>query len=127
MVFELYKDYELRLYKCGYDQRYAKDFLERMNDYNFECEMIYQNKYVMSSPMKLVEADLHDNLINYNQNEIDKWCYGNIGVLIDDLGYYMPVKQKNKKSMRIDGAVTTIILYEIFRRYRSNFMNQLGG
>lgn len=123
--FQLYKDYGLRLFKCGYDQRYAKDFLDRMNDYSFECEMIYQNRFVMSNPMKLVEADLHDKLINYNENEIDKWCFSNIGVEIDDLRNYMPVKQKNQASRRIDGAVTLIILYEVFRRYRSNFINQV--
>lgn len=123
--YQLYKDYKLRLYKCGYDQRYAKDFLNRMEDYQFECEMIYQNKFVMSPPMKLVEADFIDQLINYNLNEIDVWCLGNIGVQIDDLGYCMPIKQKNNPGKRIDGAVTLIILYEIFRRYRSDFMSQV--
>lgn len=123
--YQLYKDYGLKLYKCGYDQRYAKDFLNKMEEYNFECEMIYQNKFVMSPPMKLVEADFTSKLINYNQNEIDKWCLQNIGVLIDDLGYCMPVKQKEQKSKRIDGAVVFIILYEVFRRYRSDFLNNL--
>lgn len=123
--YQLYKDYGLKLYKCGYDQRYAKDFLNKMEEYNFECEMIYQNKFVMSPPMKLVEADFTSKLINYNQNEIDKWCLRNIGVLIDDLGYCMPVKQKEQKSKRIDGAVVFIILYEVFRRYRSDFLNNL--
>ena len=123
--YQLYKDYGLKLYKCGYDQRYAKDFLNKMEEYNFECEMIYQNKFIMSPPMKLVEADFTSKLINYNQNEIDKWCLQNIGVLIDDLGYCMPVKQKEQKSKRIDGAVVFIILYEVFRRYRSDFLNNL--
>lgn len=123
--YQLYKDYGLKLYKCGYDQRYAKDFLNKMEEYNFECEMIYQNKFVMSPPMKLAEADFTSKLINYNQNEIDKWCLKNIGVLIDDLGYCMPVKQKEQKSKRIDGAVVFIILYEVFRRYRSDFLNNL--
>lgn len=123
--YSLYKDYNLRLYKCGYDQRYAKDFLNRMEEYQFDCEMIYQNKFVMSPPIKLVEADLLDNLINYNNNPIDTWCLGNCGAQIDDLGYCMLVKQKNQKSKRIDGAVTLAILYETFRRYRSDFMNQI--
>lgn len=121
--YQLYKEYDIRLYKYGYDQRYAKDFLNRMDDYQFEGEMIYQNKYVLSSPMKLVEADLLDRLINYNRNDVDRWCFNNTGILIDDLGYCMPVKQQTNK--RIDGAVNLIILYEIFRRYRSDFMRQL--
>ena len=96
-----------------------------MEEYQFDCEMIYQNKFVMSPPIKLVEADLLDNLINYNNNPIDTWCLGNCGAQIDDLGYCMLVKQKNQKSKRIDGAVTLAILYETFRRYRSDFMNQI--
>lgn len=121
--YQLYKEYDIRLYKYGYDQRYAKDFLSRMDDYQFEGEMIYQHKYVLSSPMKLVEADFLDRLINYNRNDVDRWCFNNTGILIDDLGYCMPIKQQVPK--RIDGAVNLIILYEIFRRYRSDFMRQL--
>lgn len=120
--YSLFKDYNIRLYKCGYDQRYAKTFLDRMNDFNFECEMIYQNRFVMSSPMKLVEADLKSKLINYNGNEMDKWCLGNSAMEIDGLGNVMCVKINNLRSRRIDGAVTLIILYETFRRYRNDFL-----
>ena len=120
--YKLYKDYGLRLMKCGYDQRYAKTFLDRMDEYGFECEMIYQNRFVMSSPMKLVEADLKSQLINYNQNATDKWCLGNAAMEMDNLGNVMCVKVNNQASKRIDGAVTLIILYETFRRYRSDFM-----
>lgn len=119
--YQLYKDYNIKLYKCGYDQRYAKTFLDRMDTYNFECEMIYQNRYVMSSPMKLVEADLKSQLINYNQNDMDKWCLGNAAMEMDNLGNIMCVKVNNQKSKRIDGAVTLIILYEVYKRYRSDF------
>lgn len=120
--YSLYKDYNLKLYKCGYDQRYAKAFLDRMDDYGFECEMIVQNRFVLSSPMKLVEADLKSQMINYNQNEMDKWCLGNAAMEMDNLGNVMCVKVNKQRSKRIDGAVTLIMLYEIFRRYRGDFM-----
>lgn len=120
--YQLYKDYGLRLMKCGYDQRYAKTFLDRMDDYGFDCEMIYQNRFVLSSPMKLVEADLKYRLINYGQNAMDKWCLGNAAMEMDNYGNVMCVKVNNQKSKRIDGAVTLIILYETFRRCRSEFM-----
>jgi phage terminase large subunit-like protein len=123
--YNLYKEYGLRLLKCGYDQRYAKTFLDRMDDYGFDCEMIYQNRFVMSSPMKLVEADLKAQMINYNQNEMDKWCLGNAAMEMDNLGNVMCVKVNNQKSKRIDGAVNLIILYEVFRRCRNDFMNNL--
>ena len=93
-----------------------------MDFYNFECEMIYQNRNVMSSPMKLVEADLKARYINYNRNEMDMWCLGNASMEMDNLGNVMCVKIDNQKSRRIDGAVTLIILYEVFRRYRNDFM-----
>lgn len=117
--YELHKDYGLRIYKCGYDQRFSKEFLKRMDDYGFDCEMINQNRYVMSSPMKLVEADLKDRLINQNNNEMDMWCLGNCAIEVDDLGNCMPIKPRNKRSKRIDGAVTLIILYATYKRFRN--------
>lgn len=119
--YSLYKDYDIKTYKCGYDQRYAKTFLDKMDEYGFECEMIYQNRHVMSSPMKLVEAELKARLINYNQHKVDKWCLGNSSMEMDNLGNVMCVKVNNQPGRRIDGAVTFIILYEVYRRFRSNF------
>lgn len=119
--YSLYKDYDIKTYKCGYDQRYAKTFLDKMEEYGFECEMIYQNRHVMSSPMKLVEAELKARLINYNQHKVDKWCLGNSSMEMDNLGNVMCVKVNNQPGRRIDGAVTFIILYEVYRRFRSDF------
>ena len=118
--YSLYKDYNIKTYVTGYDQRFSKTFIDRMNDYNFETEMILQGK-VLSNAMKLVEADLKDRTINYNNNEMDKWCLGNSAIEMDNLGNIMCVKIKNQASKRIDGAVTLIILYEVYRRYRSEF------
>lgn len=120
--YSLLKEYNLKLFKCGYDQRYAKTFLDRMDVYGFEYEMIYQNRNVMSPPMKLVEADLKAQYINYNRNEMDMWCLGNAALEMDNRGNIMCVKIDNQKSKRIDGAVTLIILYEVFRRYRNDFV-----
>mgnify|MGYP000723081722 FL=1 len=120
--YDLLKEYNLKLFKCGYDQRYAKTFLDRMDVYGFEYEMIYQNRNVMSPPMKLVEADLKARYINYNRNEMDMWCLGNAALEMDNRGNIMCVKIDNQKSKRIDGAVTLIILYEMFRRYRNDFV-----
>ena len=120
--YKLYKDYGIRLYMCGYDQRYAKTFLDRMDEYGFECQMINQNRHVMSSPMKLVEADLKSRLIDYGQNDMDEWCLGNAAMEMDNLGNVMCVKVNNQAAKRIDGAVTLIILYEVFRRCRREFM-----
>lgn len=124
--FNLYREYDIRLMVCGYDQRFAKVWLNRMDEYGFNTEMILQNRFVMSQPMRLCEADFKDALINYNENPVDKWCFGNASMEIDSLGNVMCVKINNQPAKRIDGAVTLIILYEVFRRYRTNFLNNLG-
>ena len=123
--FELYKDYGIRLYKCGYDQRFAKDFLKRMDDYGFETEMIYQNRFVLSSPMRLVEADIRDQAINYNDNPIDKWCLMNTSVQVWDTGHIMPVKIKGQAARRIDGTLSLIMVYEMLRRYKTDMIGAL--
>lgn len=122
---ELYADHGIKLFKSGYDQRFAKDFLKRMDDYGFEYEMIYQNRYVLSSPMRLVEADIRDQLIAYNDNPIDRWCLGNTSVQVFDTGHIMPVKIKGQAARRIDGTLSLIMAYEMLRRYKTEMMNTL--
>ncbi len=123
--YSLYTDYGIRLIKVGYDVKYAKEFLKRMDDYGFDCEMVAQNKLTLSNAMKLVEADLKSQLINYNENPVDRWCLGNASMEMDGLGNVMAVKINNQAGRRIDGAVTLIILYEIYRRYRTELNNKL--
>lgn len=124
---ELYREYGLRPYKIGYDQRFAKQFTQRMDDYGFEIEMVYQKSYVLSSPMRLVEADLRDGYVNYNGNELDNWCLGNTSCKTYDNGLVMPVKAKGANGKRIDGTLSLIMAYEMMRRYRSDFVNALRG
>jgi len=128
--YSLYDEHSIRLYKCGYDQRFAKEFLSRMGFYGWTREnddmiMILQNAQTLSNAMKLVEADLKHRLINYNENDIDKWCLGNASIKVDTYGQCLCVKEYSAK--RIDGAVTLIILYEMFRQYRSDFKTMIGG
>lgn len=122
--YELYKTYGFRLYKCGYDVKFSTDFVKRMGDYGFDSELVYQSPTVMSQPMKMVEADIKDKLIVGNR-EIDKWCFSNVSLQINAQGQGMAVKIDNMSSRKIDGAVATIILYEIYRRYRLDFTNAL--
>ena len=123
--FTLYKDYGLRLYKCGYDIKFSKDFLRRMDEYGFETEIILQNKITLSNAMKLVESDLKAQYVNYNENEIDAWCLSNAAMEIDDVGNVQAVKIAGQPGKRIDGAVTLIIVYEMYRRYRSEFKTMI--
>lgn len=122
--YELYVNYGIRLWKCGYDQKFSHEFLNRMNEYgwykqNDELVMILQNAQTLSNAMKLCENELKHRFINYNQNPVDKFCLKNAGIYVDKYGQCMCIKKETAK--RIDGAVTLIILYEMYRRYRSEF------
>lgn len=122
----LYKDYGFKPLKIGYDQRYAKTFLERCEDYGFETEMLAQGR-ALSNAMKLTEADLKSRLINYNHNAVDKWCLANTCCEVDNVGNIQPRKAPGQNSRRIDGGVTLIMLEETYRRNRNDFIKVIGG
>lgn len=122
--YQLYTDYNIKLLRCGYDQRFAKDYITRMEDYGWtrageELIMILQNAQTLSNAIRLCEADFRSKIINYNRNPVDKWCLKNASIKVDDKRQCLIVKSEQSK--RIDGAVALAILYEMFRRYRSEY------
>jgi len=127
----LFLEYGIKLYKCGYDQRFAKDWLKRMEDYgwykgeNGDVEMVLQNAQTLNNAILLTEADFKSQLINYNENPVDRWCLKNACLKVNDLRQSILVKTENSK--KIDGAVTLVSLYEMYRRYRSDLKQMLGG
>lgn len=128
--YELKKFYGITLYKCGYDQRFAKDFLRRMEDYGWskqynDVEMVLQNAPTLNNAILLTEADFKARLINYNDNPVDKWCLQNSCLKVNDYRQAIIVKTKNEN--KIDGAVTLVSLYEMYRRYRSDLKKLVGG
>lgn len=122
----LKKKHGIKIVKCGYDVRFAKDFVNRMEHYGIETEVIQQTTAVMSNPMKLVEADLKSQIINYGNNPIDEWCLGNASMQVDNLGRVMCIKINNQQERRIDGAVTLIILFATWQRFKSEYMKYIG-
>ena len=121
--------YGITLYKCGYDQRFAKDFLKRMEEYGWskqygDVEMVLQNAQTLNNAIQLVEADFKARLINYNENPVDKWCLSNSCLKVNDFRQAIIVKAKSEN--KIDGAVTLASLYEMYRRYRSDIRKASG-
>ncbi len=123
--YGLYEQYNIRLWKAGYDQRFAKDWINRMAYYGWQKTggddsdliMINQNAVTLSNAIKLCEADFKHQIIQFNNNEVDLWCFGNAGIKVDEKGLALIVKMETGK--RIDGAVCLAILYEMYRRYRT--------
>lgn len=128
--FRLQKEHGIKLYKCGYDQRFAKDWLARMEEYGWikqygDVEMILQNAQTLNNAILLAEADLKAHLINYNENPVDRWCFSNSCLKVNDMRQAIIIKTENSK--KIDGSVTLASLYEVYRRYRSDLKKLVGG
>ena len=127
--FKLYKEHGIKLYKCGYDQRFAKEWLSAMEEYGWtkaagDVEMILQNAPTLSNAINLCEADFKSRLINYNDNPVDKWNLANACLKVNEQRQALIIKTENAR--KIDGAVTLANLYEMLRRYRSD-LRKLAG
>ena len=131
--YQLYTDYGIRMWKCGYDQRFAKDWITRMDFYGWQrgsgdssdLIMILQNAQTLSNAIRTAEADFKHQLVWYGNNEMDKWNFGNAGIMVDKRGQALIVKLDTER--RIDGAVCLAILYETFRRYRTDYRQMVEG
>lgn len=122
---EIYHEYDIKTFVTGYDSNLSKAFIKQMNEYGFETDIVLQKREVMSNPMKLLETELKDQLVNFNNNPIDTWCLKNTSVQVWDTGLIMPVKLKGQSAHRIDGAVSLIILYETYRRNKKDFITYI--
>lgn len=131
--YSLYTQYNIRLWRCGYDQKFARDWITRMGFYGWQKTggdesdliLIQQNAQILSGAILLCESDFKSRLINYNENPVDKWCYGNACLKVDALRQCLIVKVKPGR--RIDGAVCLAILYEMYRRYKNDFKTMVEG
>lgn len=126
--FELQEKYGIRLLKCGYDQRFKRDWIQRMEYYGWvdkeDLIMINQSPDVLHTPNTQVEADLKDRLL-VGLNEMDKWCFGNAALKVNAQGKSLVVKIDNQKSKKIDGAVASVILQETYNRYKVDLNDYL--
>lgn len=131
--YSLYTQYNIRLWRCGYDQKFARDWITRMGFYGWQKTggdesdliLIQQNAQTLSGAIRLCESDFKSRLINYGENPVDKWCYKNACLKVDTFRQCLIVK--SKPSRRIDGAVCTAILYEMYRRYKNDFKTMVEG
>ena len=120
-------DYQIDLWRCGYDRAMAGYWAEEMSG-TFGAsvmEKVAQGPITWSAPMKELASMLTDKRINYNNNPILKWCLSNTGVkTTGSLDTIQPVKIQQKR--RIDGLVSLLNAYTIFVKYRDDYLNTVG-
>lgn len=124
--YNLIIKYKLRPYKLGYDNKFAGPFLDTLKMYGIdELELINQNANTLNAAIRLTESDLQHNLLEFNNNPVDEWCYGNACLKIDNSEKVLIVKQQGRPDKKIDGAVTMAILNETLSRYITEFKENL--
>lgn len=128
----LVTDYDIKLFKCGYDVRLSKSFVNAMItrlDGKSTLEIIPQASKFLSEPTKLLEADLKARIVNYNENPVNQWCFSNAQIKLDQYGRIMIIKIQEQARRRIDGAVALVIAYATLRMYKTEFDEylKLGG
>lgn len=127
----LCRDYGLKIFKVGYDQRFAKTFVDRLEDCGIETAVVYQNANTMSAPMRSCEAEFKLHNIHYGNNPVTEWCISNTCAYVNNLGQTMAIKISNQSQRRIDGLVALVIAYAIYIRERGDYnvyskYNKLG-
>ncbi len=125
--YELLKDYDLKPFKSGYDNRFAKDYINRFEEiFGKDITVnVPQEFKCLSNPMRQLEADLRDKLVNYNNCYGDLVCFRNTGFKTDTVGRIMPCKQQ--KTKRIDGTAAALCCYAVYSWHKSEFLTLIGG
>jgi phage terminase large subunit-like protein len=121
---KMIQTYGIRPLWVGFDPWNSQYWIKEMEDLGFNMEKVRQGIYSLSEPMKQLEADLKNSLVNYNNNPILKWCLANTQAKVDLNGNIQPSKL-NSKYKRIDGTVALIIAYAVLNRYKIDYENMI--
>ena len=105
----------------GYDTWGSQYWCDEMKANQFTMLPVIQGAKTMSNPMKILESDLKEKKINYNNNPILKWCLSNTQIETDKNENIRPIKGKNQKQ-RIDGAMSLIDAYVILQEKYNDYI-----
>lgn len=95
---KLQSEYEISTIFIGYDPWNSGYWIDEMKSQGYEMIEIRQGAKTMSNPMKMLEADLQEKKVNYNNNPVLKWCLTNTEVKRDENDNIRPVKRKKTKT-----------------------------
>ena len=119
---KMIQEHQIRPLWVGFDPWNSQYWIKEMEELGFNMEKVRQGVYSLSEPMKQLEADLKNKMINYDNNPILKWCLSNTQAKVDLNGNIQPSKL-NSKYKRIDGTVALIIAYAVLNRYKIDYEN----
>lgn len=123
---EVQEEYDVYLYKIGYDSWSAVYWVEEMEQYFGKGVLvpIVQGKKTLSGPMKTLGADLEANMVVYNDHPIDKWCLFNTAVDTDKNDNIQPIKT-SIPTRRIDGTAALLDAYVVYQNYLNDYLTMI--
>ncbi|WP_313894688.1 terminase TerL endonuclease subunit [Psychrobacillus sp.] len=121
---EVQNEQDIYLPWIGYDSWSAQYFVEDMQTKFGKDAMlpVIQGKKTLSGPMRNMGADLEAKRINYNNNQITKWCLSNTSVDIDKNDNIQPSKGKTQRK-RIDGTAAMLNAYVVYQDKNQDYVN----
>lgn len=123
--WQLYQKYGIKVYKGAYDKWKSKNIIPQLEKtFGSDIWEAVPQGFYLSNPMTMVEVDLRSKNIIYNNNPLDKMCLRNASTEVNKYGQQRVIKSMSYK--RIDGAVTLIMCYEMYEKYK-NDIYKLNG
>lgn len=123
---EIQEKFGIYLPYIGYDAWAAHYWVDEMAGYFGKNAMIpvRQGAQTLSTPMYNLKADLSANVVIYNNNPIDKWCFSNTVALSDTNGNIKPCKSANTRQ-RIDGTAALLNAYTVLQDRLNDYLNMI--
>lgn len=119
----LLKNYDMRPVRIGFDNWHARGVKDGLiSAFGDVLERIGMDFMSLNGAMSSLESDLTLKKLQYNDNEITRWCLRNTALKLNSIGLKMPVKKFGSPKNRIDGAVALMIAYATLSRFRSDYI-----
>jgi phage terminase large subunit-like protein len=119
---EIKNKYHLTIYRIGYD-RYGASYMtdEMAKKFGQLCMIpVAQNAMTLSIPLQNMRAEFQRHHINYQNNQLMKWCLGNLMVTRDAQGNYNTTKNRNDH-IRDDAAMALLdafcAYFQVYEKY----------
>lgn len=121
----LLRDLHCRPYKIGFDNWHAKQLKDNLAEVFGPdvLERVNMDFLSLNGAMASLESDLTFKKLNYNNNEMDRWCLSNTAFKLNNIGLKMPVKIWNQAKNRIDGTLGLLTAYAAYSRFSSAYLS----
>ena len=122
---EEYQQYGVCFPFFGYDRWMARYLVEDMqNTFGGVFDPIAQGKKTLSAPMKEFGAIIKSHSLNYNDNDITRWCLTNVSIDIDKNDNIQPCKFNI--NARIDGFAALLNAYVTYCNHANEYNSLVG-